>query len=182
MSAAMIGRRQSGMSLVIVLILLVAMSLLGIAILRSTAMQERMSANLRDRSLAFQAAEATMRFAQNQVLGAVPTDPDEPGWDIKVPTAADCASISICPTGMSGPPPWRDGPSYGTSPVTTTEYWIEYVGTAPARPNACSMPGKEETPDCQSPMYRVNVRSRAAGRADVTLQGNIISRIPEPGA
>jgi type IV pilus assembly protein PilX len=180
MSAAMIGRRQSGMSLVIVLILLVAMSLLGIAILRSTAMQERMSANLRDRSLAFQAAEATMRFAQNQVLGAVPTDPDEPGWDIKVPTASDCANFSICPTSSAAA--WRAGPSYGTAPVTTTEYWIEYVGTAPARPNACSMPGKEETPDCQSPMYRVTVRSRAAGRADVTLQGNIISRIPEPGA
>lgn len=180
MSAAMIGRRQSGMSLVIVLILLVAMSLLGIAILRSTAMQERMSANLRDRSLAFQAAEATMRFAQNQVLGAVPTDPDEPGWDIKEPTASDCASLSICPTNSAAV--WRAGPSYGTAPVTTTEYWIEYVGTAPARPNACSMPGKEETPDCQSPMYRVTVRSRAVGRADVTLQGNIISRIPEPGA
>jgi type IV pilus assembly protein PilX len=165
---------------VVVLILLVAMSLLGIAIMRSTAMQERMSANLRDRSLAFQAAEATMRFAQNQVLGAVPTDPTLPAWDTKVPTLADCTASSICPTGSAAI--WRTGPSYGTSPATTTEYWIEYVGTAPARPNACSMPGKEDTPDCQSPMYRVSVRSRAAGRADVMLQGNIISRIPEPGA
>lgn len=175
------ARSQSGVSLAVVMVLLLMMSALGIAVLRSTALQERMSANLRDRSLAFQAAEATMRFAQDQVLGAVPANPDEPGWDTKEPTAADCTSLSICPTGSL--PAWRDGPTYGEdgAPETTTQYWIEYVGTAPARPGACDVVDGEDTPDCQSPMYRVSVRSAAEGRADVILQANIISRIPEPG-
>ena len=49
-------RRQQGVSLLVVLILLLVMSLLGIAVLRSSAMQERMSANMVDRNEAVQAA------------------------------------------------------------------------------------------------------------------------------
>lgn len=180
------ARGQSGVSLAVVMVLLLMMSALGIAVLRSTALQERMSANLRDRSLAFQAAEATMRFAQDQVLGAVPTNPDEPGWDTKIPDMDDCTGSGICPTRTGPSPftiPWQNGPTYGEDggPETTTQYWIEYVGTAPARPGACDVVDGEDTPDCQSPMYRVSVRSAAEGRADVILQANIISRIPEPG-
>ena len=61
------GRHQQGVSLLMVLILLVVMSILGVAVLRSSAMQERMSANLRDRNDALQAAEAGLRVAQQAV-------------------------------------------------------------------------------------------------------------------
>ncbi len=40
------------------------MTLIGLAVLRTTLLQERMSANLRDRSLSFQAAEAALRDAE----------------------------------------------------------------------------------------------------------------------
>ena len=43
-------QRQRGISLLVVLILLVVMSILGLAVLRSSAMQERMSANMVDRN------------------------------------------------------------------------------------------------------------------------------------
>ena len=56
-------RRQSGVALIVVLILLMVMTLLGLASLRGTLMEERMSANLFDRSLAFQAAESALREA-----------------------------------------------------------------------------------------------------------------------
>ena len=56
-------RRQQGISLLVVLLLLVVMSVLGVAVLRSSALQERMSANLRDRSLATQAVEAALDAA-----------------------------------------------------------------------------------------------------------------------
>ena len=59
--------RQRGVSLLVVLILLLVTSLLGVAVMRSSAMQERMSANLRDRSLGFEAAESTLRYVQNTV-------------------------------------------------------------------------------------------------------------------
>lgn len=165
--------RQSGVSLVIVLVLLVAMSLLGVAVLRSTAMQERMSANMRDRSLALQATEAALRYAQNDVMGS-------DTWDTKVPTGADCLNLGICPTGSAAN--WRSLPAaeYDTARLPVApQYWIEYLGTGPGRKGSCDKLPPDL--DCFSPMYRVSARSQSAGRADVMLQSNVISRIPEPG-
>ena len=175
-------RRQSGISLVIVMVLLVATSILGIAVLRSSAMQERMSANLRDRSLALQAAEAALRYAQDQVLGGA-------AWDVNIPTAANCvAGTSICPTGTGTP----GNPAIVWSVVPDTdfdfadaglgaapEYWIEYLGQGPGTKNSCDV--LPPSIDCFSPMYRITARSRSQGRADVLLQANVISRIPVPG-
>ncbi|MBB1472616.1 pilus assembly protein [Luteimonas sp. MC1782] len=165
--------RQRGVSLVIVLVLLVATSILGIAVLRSTAMQERMSANQRDRSLAFQAAESALRYAQDVALTSA-------AWETQVPTAVDCTNFSICPEGSA--PAWREVPAGAFDSARLAappEYWIEYLGTGPGRKGSCDV--LPPTLDCQSPMYRVSARSRAAGRADVQLQANIISRIPDPG-
>ncbi|MBJ7574796.1 pilus assembly protein [Luteimonas sp. MC1828] len=166
-------RRQAGVSLVIVLVLLVATSVLGIAVLRSSAMQERMSANLRDRSLAFQAAESALRYAQDVVLSGG-------AWDTQIPTPDDCTAVGICPTSSGAA--WRPVPagSYDAARLAAPpEYWIEYLGTGPGRKGSCDL--IPPTLDCQSPMYRVTARSRAEGRADVVVQANIISRIPEPG-
>ena len=66
-------QRQQGVSLLMVLILLVVMSILGVAVLRSSAMQERMSANLRDRNDALQAAEVPdPETADNAAAAAKP--------------------------------------------------------------------------------------------------------------
>lgn len=168
-STASAPQGQQGVALIVVLILLIVMSILGIVIMRSSAMQERMSANLRDRSVAFQAAEGALRFAQDQVLGGS-------NWDTQIPTATDCGALSICPSGSD--PVWRAVPagSYDARLPSPPEYWIEYLGRGPGDLNACD----SSTPslNCQSPMYRVTARSRAAGRADVVLQAVIVSRIP----
>lgn len=49
------------MVLVISLLILLVMTVLGIAAIQSTTLQERMAGNLHDRDLAFQAAEAALR-------------------------------------------------------------------------------------------------------------------------
>jgi type IV pilus assembly protein PilX len=170
---AMSARGQEGVALIVVLILLIVMSILGIVIMRSSAMQERMSANLRDRSVGFQAAEGALRFAQDQVLGGA-------NWDTRIPTAGDCAT-GICPTGAV--PIWVQVPAGSYDEVRLAgarpEYWIEYLGVGPGYKGACDT--VPPSVDCQSPMYRVTARSRGAGRADVVVQANIVSRIPEPG-
>lgn len=169
------GGNQRGIALVVVLVLLVATSILAIVVLRSSAMQERMSANLRDRSLAFQTAEAALRYAQDQVLAVG-------AWDTAIPDADDCATLGICPTGSN--PNWIAVPAddYDTTRIPEPpEYWIEYLGTGPGRKGACDVAGEEEKLECQSPMYRITARSRAEGRADVVLQANVVSRIPDPG-
>lgn len=166
---------QQGVSLLVVLILLVVMSVLGVAVLRSSAMQERMSANMRDRSLAFQAAETALRYAQDEVLGVAASN-----WDKKIPTAADCASSSICPPASAAA--WRavpNGKYDATRLAAPPEYWIEYLGVGPGYKGSCDT--VPPSVDCQSPMFRITARSQASGRADVTLQSTISSRIPTPG-
>lgn len=176
--------RQHGISLVVVLLLLVAMSLLGVAVLRGSAMQERMSGNLRDRTIAFQAAEAALRYAQESVLGGATPDPDD-AWEIRLPTLDDCVpGVSVCPPGED--PVWTSVPveSFDFSAAglsAAPEYWVEYVGMGPSVPGGCDDTGAAVALNCQNPIYRVTARSRSAGRAEVVLQANIISRVPSAG-
>lgn len=57
-------KRQQGVALVIALILLFVVTLVGLAGIQSSSMQERMSSNMYDRSIAMQAAEAALRAAE----------------------------------------------------------------------------------------------------------------------
>ncbi len=177
------ARKQArGFSLVIALVLLVVMSVLGIAVLRSSAMQERMSGNLRDRSLAMQAAETALRFAQDQLAVRAPDDvnPGKEDWDTLVPTEKHCTDLGICPTGHE--PVWRAGPVLGAGddavPDTPTQYWIEYLGTGPAEPDKCNIvTGSGPPADCFKPIFRITARSRSVGRAEVVLQANVIHKL-----
>jgi len=72
--------QQGGSALVISLIMLLMISLLAIGGLRSTILQERMSANLYDRELAFQAAEAALRAGERFLATTPPnTIPNNSG-------------------------------------------------------------------------------------------------------
>jgi len=53
--------RQSGSALIVGLVFLLVITLIAVSGARNTILQERMSANLYDRSLAFQSAEAALR-------------------------------------------------------------------------------------------------------------------------
>jgi len=58
------ARRQNGAALIIALIILMLASILGISSIRSTTLQERMSANIIDRATVFQNAESILRAAE----------------------------------------------------------------------------------------------------------------------
>ena len=57
--------KSRGMALVISLLLLIAITLMAVSAIRNTTMQEKMSANLNDREVAKQVAEATLSYACN---------------------------------------------------------------------------------------------------------------------
>ncbi|ULU27715.1 pilus assembly PilX family protein [Dyella terrae] len=61
------GRHQRGVALVVAMILLIVITLVGFAAVRGTLIQQKMSANMYDRQIAFQNAEAAMRAAQKRV-------------------------------------------------------------------------------------------------------------------
>ena len=54
-------RQQRGATLVVSMIMLLMLTLIGVAGMRDTMLQEKMAGNLRDRELALQAAEAALR-------------------------------------------------------------------------------------------------------------------------
>ncbi|MBI4755011.1 MAG: pilus assembly protein [Betaproteobacteria bacterium] len=58
---------QRGAALLIALVFLVILTLLGLAAMRTSGLEERMAGNLRDRSIAFQAAEAALRYAEQDI-------------------------------------------------------------------------------------------------------------------
>ncbi|WP_444929602.1 PilX N-terminal domain-containing pilus assembly protein [Microbulbifer sp. SSSA002] len=57
-------RRQAGATLLVGLVILLLMTFIGLAAIRGSGMQELMAGNMRDRQLAFQAAEAALRVAE----------------------------------------------------------------------------------------------------------------------
>lgn len=62
--------RQHGMALIVSLILLLALTLLGLAAMQNTSLEERMAGNLRAENVAFQASESALRAGEIWV-GAV---------------------------------------------------------------------------------------------------------------
>lgn len=56
--------RQKGSALIVSLVMLLLITLVAVGGMQSTIMQERMSANLHDRDLAFQAAESALRIGE----------------------------------------------------------------------------------------------------------------------
>ena len=62
--------QQRGMTLIVGLIMVLLMTLVGMAAIRGSNMQELMAGNMRDRNLAFQAAEAGLRQGENFLTNA----------------------------------------------------------------------------------------------------------------
>jgi type IV pilus assembly protein PilX len=60
-------RRQHGAALLVCLIILVLVTLIGITTMKSSALQEKMSGGNSDKTLAFQAAEMTLRDAERHI-------------------------------------------------------------------------------------------------------------------
>jgi type IV pilus assembly protein PilX len=163
--------RQRGASLLVVLLLLLIMTLLGLAILRTTLLEERMTANMLDRSLGFQAAESALREGE-ELAQTVPVVP-----------AAGCTALGSCATPDAALiDRWQD-PGFAGWVAATDDlgalpapaaYFIEFMGQAP------TWPGCDRAipiPDlCLAPRFRVTARSTAPDRADVLLQSNYIVR------
>ncbi|ULU24868.1 pilus assembly PilX family protein [Dyella terrae] len=66
------ARAQQGVALIVAMILLILITLVGLAAVRGTIMQQRMASNQYDREQAFQSAEAAIRAA-SALIATTPT-------------------------------------------------------------------------------------------------------------
>lgn len=57
------AKPQHGVALIVALVLLIIITLIGLASIRGTTMQEKMAGNLNDRNIALQSTEAALRVA-----------------------------------------------------------------------------------------------------------------------
>ena len=175
-------RTQRGVALVVALILLLVATLIGLAASRGTVLQERMSSNSYDRSLAFQRSEAALRAAE----AAITSD-----WRIANLGGVDCTAVA-CPvvpvnafTGTSAT--WRDvGATFDVNDALTPDvpqYQIAFMGTGPAEgdlgqsQNAGSYNYGGTPPPDTVAYYRVTARSSnpatLGGRSIVVLQSTV---------
>lgn len=68
---SMLDKKQSGAALVVSLLILLVMTLIGIASLQTTTMEEKMAGNIRERQQAFEAAEAAIIAAEAFVKSSI---------------------------------------------------------------------------------------------------------------
>lgn len=71
-----LSRNQRGLALPVVVIIMVVIALLATSGMDDASMQERMAGNLRDREMAFQAAEAALRAGELDLVTTLNADPD----------------------------------------------------------------------------------------------------------
>jgi type IV pilus assembly protein PilX len=168
----------------VALILLVIALLVGLAASRGTLLEERMSANMYDRSLAFQRAESGLRAAEGAITDS---------WKITDLNGTDCSpAVSLCPetpadtfTGTDAD--WVDVDAAHDIDAAVTpdkpQYTVELMGTGPSDSNLDLNANADYTnygnsyPPDNVAYYRVTARSSnpatAGNRSVVVLQTTV---------
>ena len=164
------SKRQQGVALIVALIMVVIMSLLGLAGVRMIFQEERMVSYSYDRTLTFQAAEAALREAENGIVQVKP----EPLTGACSSFTSGIYAVQACPPPTAGAatPRWLDSTFTGWANATTVgtgtlaitpRYFVEYLGSGfpcgldPSAPPVCKR-------------YRVTARAGGSGRAEVMVQ------------
>ncbi len=158
--------RQSGVSLIVSLVLLVIVTLLALGSLRGVVLQARMSGTTTDRSLAFEAAEAALRDAERRAgLAGSASFP-----------VSGCASGYCATPAVTDAPRWMDDGFTGwltstaaaPTDASTPTAIVEDMGDAPNWAGCDNEIPRQ--PNCTTRRYRVSARSTADGRATVLVQ------------
>lgn len=163
-------QHQSGVALIVALIMVVIMSLIGLTGVRMIFQEEKMAAYSYDRTLTFQSAEAALREAENGIDQVKP----EPVSGACSTFASGIFSVRACPPPVAGAatPRWLDSTFTGWANATavgtgtlsiTPQYFVEYLGSGfpcgldPSAPPVCKR-------------YRVTARAGGNGRSEVMVQ------------
>ncbi|SNY54519.1 type IV pilus assembly protein PilX [Arsukibacterium tuosuense] len=160
--------RQNGAVLVVALLLLLVITLVSVASMQRSVMQERMTANLYERQLAVQQVEAALRSAEDWIAGQMPdprTQIAANGWFYNVPVLTDLDRWQDPLT------EWRAAPVINADMASSAQYFIEYLGEwpSPLRPDCAS--NTTISNDCLSPTFRVTARNIVTpGTPEVLMQ------------
>lgn len=173
-SISTLRKGQQGITLVVVLLLLVIVTLLGLAAMRGTVMQERMSGNAAARSIAFQTAEALLREAESLAAGnpAMPTSGCSNGL-CAMPVGGAVSAWQADGFWTSGG--YRSSAALETGTIGAARYVIEFMGEGLAGPSDCTSDIDLSAPTCTSTgggsnNYRITAFVETDNGAQVMLQ------------
>lgn len=172
-------KTQRGATLVIALLLMVMIAAYGIPAAMNSMQNERMTGNTRQRDLAFQATEHTLRVVENWFLAQSSTDLDALAPAAKscsdTPDDADPASgDGVLPNGEchdNDAAYWRDtfdwatnGKSPSDSPISATALDSTLVYAQPLyvverMPSVCRNPATPSSPPAPPPCSAPNVEN-----------------------
>ena len=177
---------ERGVVLLVALVMLLLVTVLGLASVRMLTLEERMAANSFDRNLAFQAAESALR--EGEALAELQLQAAN-GPNAGIPSLAMvCNNLNngACAGGLCSPPHgdctaarWEDSAFAGwrnasaaSSPLAAgrPQFFVEHLGST----FPCDPQNPTQGPTCAR--YRITARSHdpasaaAKGRANVVLQ------------
>lgn len=133
------GAAQQGAVLIVSLLILLMMTVIGVTAMQTNFMEEKMAGNFRDVNLAFQAAEAALRDAEDDISSTPPRFTGLTGFN-------STCSNALCNASGGLSDVWNDatkgpnGAALGTYTSTGSlalvscqpVYWIEGFRTRPA--------------------------------------------------
>jgi type IV pilus assembly protein PilX len=167
-------KSQSGVVLIVSLVMLLLLTLIGTSGMQTTIMEEKMASNMRDNNLAFQAAESALRAAEVTLVPVAPavmptfTD-DGTGGFYSETTAVDLSDAELNTASF-----WTSNP-VATSTVTdlgyhvaTPIYIIEKL-SATCYKASCPDPSDLSTP------YRITVRATGGTSNSVVLLQSVFT-------
>ncbi|MBN7770494.1 hypothetical protein KUV44_14895 [Marinobacter daepoensis] len=182
---------QRGMALVVSLVLLIVVTLVGLAGMRGTILQERMAGGAYDRETGFQAAEAAL------MLGARDFTTNRQAWDQKIAANAaelDCSNRTCAanPSGQIANKLWNpvssgtsDGDFTALDKTNLPQYVVQRLGPCSSTGAGAGFTGTTDQNEGgpggsqlnnQGTCYRITARaldptaSMNADRAQVLLQ------------
>lgn len=129
---------QQGVVLVVSLILLLVLTILGIAAIQSTSLEERMAGNQRAHQLAFEAAEAALRQGEQALNGLASLPPFDGSVLGYYPNSTDASGNPLTAGGDWQNWNWTKSIAYtgalgiGGNTGATASYYIEVFQYAPS--------------------------------------------------
>ena len=121
-------KKQRGITLAIVLIMLLIITVLGVASIRGATTQERMTGNFYDRTLAMQAAESALRAGFRLVTES--NTPPDVAINCTESTEGRCAAVPVTAfTGGTAADGWSNAAKINTdlSASSSPQYLIQKI-------------------------------------------------------
>ena len=120
-------RKQQGVILIMALVILLAMTTIGVSSISTSTLEERMASNFDDRNISFQAAEAALREMERVIQLTKPdTSKFNGGCNVK-PGYCDNSNSTVAIKDY-----WNN-PAIWNNAATHITYQASYTGTQPAK-------------------------------------------------